>query len=250
MCTESQFMLGPMATIGEKIRHLRSSRRPRMSQSVLAMQLGVTRSQLANYETDRTLPTDAVVRKLSRIWAVPENWFWDGGALDPPDPGIGTSPTTATPGVGFTRGVVPGAGRRLFPVVGTAGAAAFPVESRDGADDYVEFSDDLYRPDRFVIQVVGDSMSPRLKHGDFVLVHPDPNPPYGLLTVARSSEYEYCVKVRRRASGRDVLEPLNPDYEAIDIEHGWQIVGYAVGIREERGRRKYREEGDDDGLRP
>ncbi|AIE86971.1 hypothetical protein OP10G_3603 [Fimbriimonas ginsengisoli Gsoil 348] len=141
-------------------------------------------------------------------------------------------------------------GRRLFKVLGTAGASSFPIETSDEWGDYVEFSDDLYHPDRFAIRVRGESMEGRIPHNAYVLVHPDPKPPAGLLTVARNESHEYVIKILKQRRGDWVLIPINPDYDEIKPGEGWKIVGYVVGIREERGRRKYREEGDNDGLRP
>lgn len=234
-------------------------RKPRLTQTDLAKAIGmkVTRHQVANYEANRTEVPERVVRKLANMWDLAIDWFWDDGDALPnshntlagnPAPGS-TPPAPYDPPV-----AAPGVGRRLFPVLGEAGAAEFPLASEgapvEQATEFVEFSDDLYRPERFAIRVKGDSMLPRIKHGTYALVQPDPEPHVGLLAVARNDRYQYVVKVLRNHDSNLVLFPLNPDYDPIEPGEGWCLVGYVVGLKEERGRRKYLEEGDNDGISP
>lgn len=271
-------MITFVASAGDKIRHIRANRKPKLTQNELAEILGVTRNQLANIESNRTEPPKKVIDKLSRMWDVSKEWFWDDGEVEPPSiptmpPGnlpfvsldLGTNQSAATYRIpennlmvkvqkpragGYKFTPQPGMGRRKFPVIGTAGASAFPLETSSDPDDYVEFSDDLFHPERFAIRIKGISMEPEIPNGAFVLIHPTNDPPYGLMTVAKNDQSEYVVKVRRKIDGQDFLMPLNPDYEPIKPGEGWEMVGFVVGIREEWGHRKYRESGDNDGIRP
>jgi SOS-response transcriptional repressor LexA len=243
-----------VATAGEKIQHIRLTRKPRVSQKRLAdlLGLGATRDVIANYENNRTEPEERHVKKLARLWGIEDpDWFWDGGDVEPPAPigslAPGQSPPAPIPGF-----ATPGAARRKFPLIGSAGAATFPLASTADPEDYVEFSDELYRPERYAIRLVGDSMEPRIPADCYVLVQPHENPPVGMIVVARSGEYEYAVKVRRVNDGEIVLVPINPNYETITTDEGWRMVGYVVAYRKNRDPKgkKYIEEGDDDGLRP
>lgn len=158
---------------------------------------------------------------------------------DPPSPGL-------TPGIGAQLGV----GRRKFPILGCVGASSHPVESPEAdPDDYVEFSDDLYRSDRFGLRVIGDSNFPYIRHKDEILVQPAKVVASGLFVVFRSPEFEYLVKLKGYDAGRVAYQPLNPSYEEIIPADGWELVGYVVGLRRLFGRKSYLEFGDDDGLR-
>jgi phage repressor protein C with HTH and peptisase S24 domain len=143
--------------------------------------------------------------------------------------------------------------RRYFPILGSAGAAIFPVVSAEAIpEDYAEFSEDLYRSDvdRFAVIVNGDSMEPRLKSGDVILIHPATTCPSGRMVVFRTVDHEYAVKVLRRDAKGDRFEPINPEYDAIEPRPDWQLVGFVVGWRRDSGRKKYIEEGDNSGLGP
>jgi SOS-response transcriptional repressor LexA len=189
---------------------------------------------ISRYESGERTPPLEVVEKFARLpGAPPVKWFFDGKPGPPPEPVAGR----------------PGRGRAKFPLVGSAGAATAPVESEDEPfDATVEFSEDLYHPLRFVIRVRGKSMEDRIKHGDYILVHPDPEPHVGFLTIAKNASHEHVVKVAKLINGRVELHPMATGYPVIVPGEGWETVGYAVGIRRERGKGKYREEGDTDGV--
>jgi SOS-response transcriptional repressor LexA len=250
-----------VATAGEKIKHLRETRKPKLTQKKLGEMIGISRNVVANIEGNRTDPEERVLRKLAKMWGIQDPmWFWDGGPVEPSPRDVG-SPGLSAPGspppppsAQKPAMAQAGVGRRLFPVVGEAGMAEFPLAS-DGSGYYdqehvVEFSDDLFRAERFGIKVKGDSNHPRIKHGTFALIHPDPNPPTGVFVAARNDRHEYCVKVLRVVGGQTELHPYNPEYPVIKPGDGWVMIGYVVGLREERGPRKYIEEGDNDGIRP
>ncbi len=219
--------------------------------------IGITRDQLANYETNRSLPSPEVTRRLARIWSLPPEWFWDSMGVEPSprdSVAFGVPPPGSDPPAGseILAYAAPGVGRRLFPLVGHAGAAAFGLSSEGVgiAEDWVEFSDDLYRPDRFAVTVKGDSMEPRIRHGTYALIEPDPNPPEGVFVAARSGEHEYVVKTLRVVESRRELHPEKSGYPVLVPGEGWVMIGYVVGLRLEKGKRKYIEEGDNDGIRP
>lgn len=247
---------------GLKLRKARESRTPFVSQYRLADELGITRSRIASYEGQVAIPPREVILKVSQMWGIPERWFWE--ETDTPVPqskfvepdrgpiavGPGISPTP----VQFdTPQSQPGISRRYFPILGSAGAAIFPVASADAMpEDYAEFSEDLYRSDvdRFAVIVNGDSMEPRLKSGDVILIHPATTCPSGRMVVFRTVDHEYAVKVLRRDAKGDRFEPINPAYDAIEPRPDWQLVGFVVGWRRDSGRKKYIEEGDNTGLGP
>ena len=237
---------GVADTMRRYLRALRASLG--LTQSEFADRLGVSRSAVAGYETGRPLPEE-VARKLEKEFQqqLPKLPEPDRGPLSP-GPGISPVPVlTDTPQS------QPGVSRRYFPILGSAGAAIFPVASAEPIpEDYAEFSEDLYRSDvdRFAVIVNGDSMEPRLKSGDVVLIHPTTACPSGRMVVFRTTDHEYAVKVLRRDAKGDRFEPINPEYDAIEPRPDWQLVGFVVGWRRDSGRKKYIEEGDNSGLGP
>jgi|GEM_PF-5759078 len=242
-------------SIHHKLYLARKYYRPSLNQEHAAKVLGTSRSLISRYESDedRSVPlsyVELVREKLQPSW--PIEWFFDGQPGLPREiASAGLAPGSDPPNpLGFGKSSVPGAGRRLFPILGSVGAAAFPVESVDAAEEFVEFSDDLYRRDRYAIRIDGDSMYPRFEHGDYILVQPDPHPAGGLIVVVRTVESKYATKVLREKGGEKVLVPINPEYSAIPLEKGMTMIGYAVGHRRERGKGRYLEEGDNGGLRP
>lgn len=145
--------------------------------------------------------------------------------------------------------MVPAASRVLFPILGSVGAAAAPLRTADAdPDDFVEFSERLFRPDRFAVRVSGHSGGDEIHHGDYLLVHPEEVPRHGFVTVLGRSD-EFVVKVAvRTAEGKYTFEAFDPEYPPIDIDGDWHVVGYACGISRETRRGRYSEEGDDGGF--
>lgn len=231
--------------------------RPSLNQAELAKALGLSASMISRIETGERAPTMKTVESFARLLGVPVGWFFDGKPGPPPAPntltGFGSAFGAPPPAPSNLSHVTaePGVGRRKFRLLGSVGAASAPLRSADPwPGDYVEFSDDLFREERYAIQVQGDSMHPLLKHGDYILVQPAVEVPRGLFTIARNDEHEYTVKVLKNVDGRHELHPVNPEYDPLIPGDDWQIVGYAVGLRRERGRGRYKEVGDNAGLRP
>lgn len=244
-----------VATPAEKLAWLRLSSRPPRTQEEFADLIGVTRNVLANFESGRTLPKRSVAVKVKKLFGQPDDWLYDGGDLPSPIPILQSGSSAPLPGMNQVpklSGVVaqPGVGRRLFPVLGEGGASAFPLEPSEPTEEYVEFSDDLYREDRFAIRVKGKSLEGRVSRDSYALIQPCADPEPGLLVAARDENYNYVIKVLKRVNDRWELHPINPDFPVIIPGEGWCVEGYVVGLRHQRGKKKYLEEGDDDGIYP
>lgn len=253
---------------GQKLAVVRRWANPSMSQEAFAERLSMHRTTLAKYEAQGYVPPKTL-EKIAKLVKVPLSWFLDesaterppvqpftGSPLDPPSDVVGNAPGNAPPNPIGAQEPVHSAGRRSFPILGKVGAAVFPISnwSPDAAgadDDYVEFSDDLFQINRFAIVVKGDSQEPLLRNGDVVLVHPDPDAPLGLFGVFADENQRAVVKIRRRdAEGDERLYSVNGDYPPMKIPEGWECIGYLVALRRNRGRGKYWELGDNDGLSP
>ena len=108
--------------------------------------------------------------------------------------------------------------RRRVPVVGTTQAGppdriweelGYPVGWGDG---FLEvFTNDA---NAYALRVVGDSMTPRLLEGEFVLVSPNSRPTPGEEVVARTLDGQVMVKVLQKLDDREaILTSLNDQYQ-------------------------------------
>ncbi len=65
-------------TLGERIKTIRKSLQPKMSQEKFAEILGTTRPALAVYEIDRVVPTNAFINLICLKFKVNEKWLRTG----------------------------------------------------------------------------------------------------------------------------------------------------------------------------
>lgn len=117
----------------------------------------------------------------------------------------------------------------------------------------MDFSDELY--DRFrtqvVIKVWGDSAEEDMRHGDWVLVTKDPNFRLtGRYVVIANEEHEFLVKILRNTENGLEFHSNNPEYPPISLKPGFEMIGFAIGWKRDKGAGKYLEVGDRDGLKP
>lgn len=111
-----------------------------------------------------------------------------------------------------------------YPVIGriTAGYTGLAVEEPTG--DFIEVPSDIMRgyteKDFFVLEIQGDSMSPKLLNGDRVLVKRCDSVDSGTIVVFLYNGIESTVKRVRYVAGEDWLElvPDNPDYPVKRVE--------------------------------
>jgi SOS-response transcriptional repressor LexA len=145
------------------------------------------------------------------------------------------------------RAPVPGAGRTNFPLLGVAGAAAFPVGSGEwDGESFVSFPDDLYdegQPstlNRFAIQVRENSQDPLIKNDDFVLVHPDSDLRMRVFTLIYDTESDgNLVKIPSiDKDGRLVLKSHNKECPPRPMTPNLHVVGYLVAMNGTRRTRR------------
>lgn len=224
------------------------------SPSDAARRLGITPQRLGNWENGISQPKYDMLKMISELYGVPIGYFF-GIPEESPQPGF-------PPPVPYRDGKShPKVGRRMFPVLGQAGASEFPIHPGD-AEDYVEFSDDLHSSsvERFAVRVKGPSMK-FFKTDDFALLHPDEAfKEVGKYVVARSPETEFVVKLLGRQGSQFMLCPETEGFNPIPIDDpAWRIVGKVVGHKREKRFltrtgallvRSYFEFGDNDGLSP
>lgn len=151
-----------METLGQRIKHLRKT--AGLSQQALAEACGwSSQSRIGNYESDLREPSLADLLLLAPALGVSIAEL--AGSEAPPA-------ATDTLDVGHARGgAVPVVGHAQLGTHGYFEEIDFPVGHGDG---YLRIhSDD---PNAYGLRVTGDSMHPRIKNGEYVLI--EPNKPF------------------------------------------------------------------------
>ena len=123
------------------------------------------------------------------------------------------------------------------PVLGTV-RAGLPMEAVENILDYEEISEDMARQgDYFALQIKGDSMEPRIKEGDVVIVRKQPDVESGEVAIVLVNGDEATIKKVQKFNGGINLVPSNPAYEVKtysndDIEClPVSIIGKVVELR-------------------
>lgn len=123
------------------------------SQQKLASLVGVSRSTIAMWETGASQPDNDSIIRLSNTLHVTTDYL------------LGTSNIPDWP---FSSGV-------QIPVLGEV-RAGLPIEAVENIIDYEEIDAELARGgEYFALRIVGDSMEPRIREGDVVIVRKQPD---------------------------------------------------------------------------
>jgi len=90
------------------------------------------------------------------------------------------------------------------------------------------------KSDLYLVRAVGDSMSPKIEEGDFVVFEASQTPQNRDIVVARTNE-GFTIKIFKEFRDQYVLRPLNSAYppfifEKKQINKTFNIDGIAVGV--------------------
>jgi SOS-response transcriptional repressor LexA len=112
-----------------------------------------------------------------------------------------------------------GADSRLVPVLGRAACGPW-LESYAAEPDQYE-PVELRDPDAFFVVAEGESMiGGNIPSGALLLVTPAAGVANGQIVLARRGEEEFTIKtLYRKADGTTILQPMNPAFEPILVEH-------------------------------
>jgi phage repressor protein C with HTH and peptisase S24 domain len=215
-----------MPKIGDRVRTERIARG--MSQQALAKAAGMSQATLSALEIGKNIETRKI-GTLARALGVNADWLAtgigpkSGAALPQLMP-----PTTASafdlPERVKESDLVPiGAQMRQIAVVGTAQLGdgglwvelEYPVGQGDGTVPFPTRD-----PNAYAVRCRGDSMSPRLQHGEFAVVEPSVDPAAGDEVLVKSHDGRVLVKrLKYVRDGRVHLESVNAaDHPPIVIE--------------------------------
>lgn len=103
----------------------------------------------------------------------------------------------------------------VIPVLGTV-IAGYPIEAVENILDYEEISEDMARQGEFfALRVKGDSMEPRIKENDVVIVRKQDDVDNGDIAIMLVNGDEATIKKIQKFNGGINLIPSNTAYEVM-----------------------------------
>lgn len=200
-----------------RLRELRKNRR--LSQLEFARQFGVAQNTVSNWENgNRLLDTDTA-NKIADFFGVSVDYLLGR------EPAPEGAPAPSRPG------------SKWVPVLGRV-AAGTPIEAVEDILDYEEIdAKTAASGEYFALQIKGQSMEPRIKDGDVVIIRKQNDCNSGDIAVVLVNGDEATVKrIKKRPEGI-MLIPSNPAYEPMfysneDIEKlPVTIIGKVIELR-------------------
>tara|TARA_R110001592_G_scaffold65634_2_gene201212 strand:- start:3231 stop:3887 length:657 start_codon:yes stop_codon:yes gene_type:complete len=207
-----------MNTLGQRIAHYR--KKTKLSQAELSELCGWgAQSRIGNYETDNREPNLSDLEKISINLGVSLADLIGISPVAINEPRSGYAVLTAK------EGTVPVVGKAELGADGFFEALDYPAGHGDGV--LLINSDD---PNAYGLRVVGDSMHPRIKNGEFVLI--EPNKPYctGDEVMVRTASGKSMIKefIYHR-DGMYRFDSVNQDHAPIHLREDEVVKVHLVG---------------------
>lgn len=204
-------------TAGERIKAARKQKG--MTQKELADSLNVAFPMISQWERGTSNPKLSTLQRIAEALEIPVDSlmpddFWQSSAQAPPPPSKNG---------------------RWIPVLGRV-AAGIPMDAIEEIIDYEEIPNTQIE-DFFALRINGNSMEPRIKDGDNVIVRKQTTAENGDIVVALINGQEATVKKFMRHESGISLIPANPAYTP--MFYTWddvkslpvQILGRVVELR-------------------
>jgi len=205
----------------------RLRRERKISQKELGSLIGVAQNTVCNWEKGNREPDNESLRRMSEYFGVSVDYIL--GLSDESKELPPKTPKTRKKGV-------------RIPVYGdtAAGVPILAIEDfdSDDPDDWEEITEDMARGgDYIALRIKGDSMEPRMKTGDVVIVRLQPTIETGDVAIVRvNGDSATCKKIKKTPQGLWLIS-FNPEYEPMfyspkDIEElPVAIIGKVVELR-------------------
>lgn len=187
-----------------------------MTQNQLSKILGVSESTVGKWILEKSLPRMGVIQKLSEYFNVPKSYF-----LEKRD----------VPAKTMTKGV-------RIPVLGNV-AAGIPITAITDVEDWEEIPEKMASSGTyFALRIKGQSMEPRIKNGDVVIVRQQFDVDTGDVAIVLVNGDEATVKEVKKLDTGIMLIGWNTAvysprfYSAKDIKSlPVKIIGKVVELR-------------------
>lgn len=125
----------------------------------------------------------------------------------------------------------------MIPVLGVV-RAGLPMDAVENIIDYEEISEEMARQGEFfALQIKGDSMEPRIKEGDVVIVRKQPDVESGDIAIVLVNGDDATIKKVQKFDGGINLIPSNSAYNVLTYSNAQieslpvQIFGKVVELR-------------------
>ncbi len=183
-----------------------------LSQEALAKKLKIGKRTLIDYEKGASEPKVSIVKSIAEICNVNPNWLLtgEGEMLRKKQDSVEFVPAVAV------------------PVISAQVPAGFPAMPPE--DDYIE--DYLYVPgvpkNSYAVRVKGNSMSPTIKDGDYVIFTPSMKVKNGDIVIVRDEWNEVMLKRYRVKDGKVFLTSDNPEYPTVKPNGDYKIIGRVI----------------------
>ena len=177
----------------KRLKQLRKEKQ--MTQSDLAVQMGITQQAVGRWETGASSPDPETLLRLAELFSVSVDSLLGRG-------GAASRVAAWAP-----------ASEVMVPVIGTvrAGYGALAFEEDFGSEPAGVRDPENY----FYLVVKGDSMEPRIQDGDLALVRKQQTLNDGELGVVVYGDGEGTLKRFCRRGNAVLLQPFNPAYETV-----------------------------------
>lgn len=203
-------------SFGTNIKKIRQDNN--LTQEELAKRINTSRSNIANYENDKNMPSIDILEKLSEIFNCSIDYLLGKSDIKNPDLKDNLF---------------------LIPIVGKV-AAGKPILADENIEGYLPIDPLMYHltsPDGFFfLQIQGESMNKLIKNGSYALIKKQDYAEDGDVIVAIvNRDNEATVKRYKQLNNQFVmLEPVSEDssFQSITIDlknTKFSIIGKVVG---------------------
>lgn len=180
-----------MAILGQRIKDLREENG--LTQEDLAKKLGISKSTISMYETNKRKPDTTTKEALADLFNVDMDYLYGRSNIKNKTAQI---IELASSGV-------------QIPVLGYV-RAGYPIYAEENIIDYEEISSIMAaKGDFFGLRIQGNSMEPRMFENDVVIVRKQPDIESGEIAVVLVNGDEATVKKVIKSENGIMLVPLN-----------------------------------------
>lgn len=193
-------------SLGGRFKRVRKDKK--LTQQLFATALGISAGFVSEIEQGNKMPGSEVLISLKRVFNVNIDWLLtgEGGVYEKP------SIPEAFPTI-------------LVPVLGIV-PAGFPDHVSEEIVEYIRLPD--APTGSFALVVKGDSMSPNIKDGDYVLFIPNGDIKGGDVVVVNNEWGETMLKRYRIKDGEVILTSDNPEYPSFKPNEHSKIMGKVI----------------------
>lgn len=199
-------------TFGQRLKQIRAGK----SQAKIAELLGIPQTTWSNYENDKNKPDFDLLERICSEFRLNSDWLLFGRGPMHLGNEASALAQPALEGEDTDLVLIPRVAARLAAGTGS-------LETDGDVLGMYAFREDWIRkkgnPKRMVLMdVTGDSMTPKIEHGDMVLIDQGKTDILGYGFFAVGIDDAVFVKQLRVKPGKLILHSLNPDYEDIEVD--------------------------------